>query len=77
MYVRLVDSEFLYSQHKLMPDRVPGGVKVPSSWGVCAGHPSVWDLHVEEIGVPGQMRTLSDSVEIMRRVIIGHLNLLG
>ncbi|XP_064394524.1 protein arginine N-methyltransferase 7-like isoform X2 [Halichondria panicea] len=66
MYVRLVDSEFLYSQHKLMPDRVPGGVKLPSSWEACAGHPSVWDLHVEEIGVPGQMKTLSDSVEIMR-----------
>lgn len=66
MYVRLVDSEFLYSQNKLIPERVPSGLKFPSSWGNCAGYPSVWDLHVEELCVPRQLKTLSDSVEIMR-----------
>ena len=68
MYVRLVESEFLYSQHKLLPERIPGGLKVPPTWGACAGHASVWDLHVEEIPRPNKMRTLSDSIKIMKLV---------
>ena len=67
MYVRLMESEFLWSSHKLMPDRIPtGNLKMPPSWGECAGPPSVWDLHVEEVKVPEQMRLQSASTEIAR-----------
>ena len=66
MYVRLIESDFLWSAHKLIPNRIPGGIKVPTSWDNCAGPPSVWDLHVEEIKVPEQMKLLSESIEIMK-----------
>ena len=37
---------------------------MPSSWSDCAGPPSVWDLHVEEVKIPEQMKLLSNSMEI-------------
>ena len=50
-----------------MPDRTPtGSLKMPPSWGECGGPPSVWDLHVEEVKVPEQMRLQSASTEIAR-----------
>ena len=62
-----MESEFLWSSHKLMPDRTPtGALKMPPSWGECGGPPSVWDLHVEEVKVPEQMRVQSASTEIAR-----------
>ena len=39
---------------------------IPSSWSTCAGHASLWDLHVEEIKVPEQMKPLSETTEIAR-----------
>ena len=70
MYVRLIESEFLWSSHKLVPDRTPaGGLKMPPSWEMCAGPPSVWDLHVEEIKVPEQMRLQSATTEVARQVL--------
>ena len=70
MYVRLVDSDFLWSAHKLVPEKIAGGISVPSSWEQCAGPPSVWDLHVEEIKVPEQMKHLSPSTEIAMYLLI-------
>ena len=67
MYVRLMESDFLWNSHKLVSDKIPpGGIKIPPSWGECAGPPSVWDLHVEEVKVPEQMRLQSDSAVIAR-----------
>ena len=62
------------SSHKLISDRTPGGgLKVPPSWENCAGPPSVWDLHVEEIKVPEQMRLQSESTEIARYMLLSYL----
>ena len=69
MYVRLIESDFLWSSHKLVSDRIPpGGLRLPPSWRECAGPPSVWDLHVEEVKVPEQMRPQSASTLVARLV---------
>jgi len=39
---------------------------LPSSWSTCTGHASLWDLHVEEVKVPEQMKPLSETTEIAR-----------
>lgn len=46
------------------PLQLPGGVRLPPSYQECPGPPSVWDLHVEEIPIPGEMRLLSDSATV-------------
>lgn len=47
-----------------IPSQLSEGVVLPSSWEQCAGPPSVWDLHVEEIKVPEEMKLLSDQVKV-------------
>lgn len=47
-----------------VPLQLSEGVKVPESWTECTGPPSVWDLHVEEVRVPEDMRLLSDGMQV-------------
>lgn len=39
-------------------------MRLPKAWEECAGPPSVWDLHVEEVPVPEKMHHLSGSTQV-------------
>jgi protein arginine N-methyltransferase 7 len=66
VYTQLMRSEFLWNHHKLISEKLPLNVSVPTEWRECPGAPSLWDLHAEQLQIPQQMSILSQPAQIAK-----------
>jgi protein arginine N-methyltransferase 7 len=78
VYIQLIESPFLWRSQALNVLQL----NIPSSWKQCRGPASLWDVHLEEVSIPGQLVVLSEphlmgrcslSLTIFIRIITCHV----